>query len=497
MPRNRNKNRGPRARKGGQRKRQPLVQVRDADGDVIMGRIQPRNQAPRPRRRRNRNKGSMWDKVAAYGPAAVKNLGTLSKVLAGFVTGFGDYNVSSNTMMGMEPPEVINSPGSGSVIIRHREYLGDIEASEVFTNHTYTINPGDDQTFPWLSQIAQSFEQYRVRGMLFYFNSMSSPNVLAASATTALGTVIMATQYDVEDPPFASKMEMENYIYANSRVPYKSFIHPIECARGQTTLTELYIRDSQVNSGDTDARFYDLGKFNIATVGQQAAAGVIGELWVTYEIELFKPKLTAAPAVETRLTDNWVALTGITNSVPCGTDNTLEAGSNLGTSYSGSSRTFAFPENTEGEIIMVNFFWTGTSVATTLPSISYDGFGTIGVIDGGVIMNGGTTTSRLMYCATLQQLDATASITLGAAGTLPSSATLFQAIFTVLTSAFIPPLKLKDKIKIDCIEIENAKPLHDIEDTYEHYKEFMEYINSRKDSYHRVLPQDIGKTSKV
>jgi hypothetical protein len=51
----------------------------------------------------------------------------------------------------------------------------------------------------------------------------------------------------------------------------------------------MYIRNGDVMSS-ADKRFSDLGMFQFATVGMQAAS-VIGELWVSYHVELIRPKL--------------------------------------------------------------------------------------------------------------------------------------------------------------------------------------------------------------
>ena len=66
------------------------------------------------------------------------------------ITGFGDYRVEHNTLMlGVWAPEIVNSANRGSVIIRHREYLGDVNATTAFTLQQYPINPGQQLTFPW------------------------------------------------------------------------------------------------------------------------------------------------------------------------------------------------------------------------------------------------------------------------------------------------------------------------------------------------------------
>jgi hypothetical protein len=69
-----------------------------------------------------------------------------------------------------------------------------------------------------------------------------------------------------------------------------SAIHPVECARGSGVLDYLYT----YQSAGGDARFTTFGNFNIATVGQQSAS-TIGELWVSYDIELCKPRLGINP----------------------------------------------------------------------------------------------------------------------------------------------------------------------------------------------------------
>jgi hypothetical protein len=141
--------------------------------------------------------------------------------------------------------------------------------------------------FPWLSQLATNYEQFSFKGLLFEYKTMSG-NALT-STNTALGTVILATQYNTNDTPFTSKIEMEQYEFAQSVVPSCSIIHPVECAPSETVLSKLYIS----NPGSTvpgDPRFSNLGTFNLATSGMQAAA-VVGELWVTYHVTFLKPRL--------------------------------------------------------------------------------------------------------------------------------------------------------------------------------------------------------------
>ena len=206
------------------------------------------------------------------------------------ITGLGTYAVTKNSLMANPNDPPILSNTKGGTRIQHREYITDITGSTNFTLTPYAINPGVSTTFPWLAGCALNFEEYILHGLVFEFKSTSATAL--NSTNTALGTVIMATTYNVVNPNFTAKRDMENYVYSTSCSPDVSALHPVECARDINVLSELFVRNTTPTSG-ADLRFSDIGKFQIATVGMQAAAN-IGELWVTYDIELIKPKLPSA-----------------------------------------------------------------------------------------------------------------------------------------------------------------------------------------------------------
>jgi hypothetical protein len=213
------------------------------------------------------------------------------------LTGKGAYHVKQNTVYESGgPPSIVNTKHTS--VIRHREFLCDVTGTTSFQIARFPINPGVARTFPWLASIAQGYEQYRVRGMVFEFLSTSATSI--GSTNTALGTVIMSTEYNSNLPEFVSKLQMENHEYTTAVCPDHSALHPIECARGRTPVDELYVR-TNMDSGTGGTSYpnnynpllYDLGQFYIATVGMQASA-TIGELWVSYEIEFLKPALSKA-----------------------------------------------------------------------------------------------------------------------------------------------------------------------------------------------------------
>jgi len=231
----------------------------------------------------------------------------------GKVSGLGDYDIDTNSIAacashgqcGNDIPMMVNSKVCNT--IRHREYLGDVYSSDSnFSAIQFSINPGLFSTFPWLAPIANCFTSYRMRGLIYEFNSLSTEY----SAQTSLGFVALGTQYNTIDPPFSDKISMLNSEYANSRKPSETFIHAVECAGNQLVLEQLYVRD-QGPPNDTDIRFYDLGTLTLACGGQSENDEIIGELWSSYEVEFFQPKndFQFSP-----LFDSWQSTEGYTNS---------------------------------------------------------------------------------------------------------------------------------------------------------------------------------------
>lgn len=217
-------------------------------------------------------------------------LGGGAQALLKKVTGFGDYEISHNSVLLAQDTVPMFGGGKRSNMVRHREYIQDIVSSATagqFKSDVFPIQPALPSSFPWLNALASNYDQYRLHGMVYEFKTMSSDAL--NSTNTALGTVIMATQYNVLEKPFDNKQQMENYEFGVSTKPSCSLIHPIECARFQTPVDVLFTRSGPVTQGDL--RLYDMGNMTIATQGLQGTSVTVGELWVSYDIELLKPRL--------------------------------------------------------------------------------------------------------------------------------------------------------------------------------------------------------------
>lgn len=212
--------------------------------------------------------------------------GAISKWL-----GSGDYAVGSNSIVKQSlkaSASIPNMHNDGqSVIIRHKEYLGEIKGSSAFrVRRSYELNPGNPETFPWLSTIAASFQEFKFRGAVFHYVPSSGSAVSGTSP--ALGTVMLQTSYRSTDGQPSSKVEMLNEYCSNEVVPSEPMAHPIECDPKENPFNVMYVRTGPPPAGDSKL-MYDLGVTHVAVSGQLANDNVIGDLWVTYEVELKKP----------------------------------------------------------------------------------------------------------------------------------------------------------------------------------------------------------------
>lgn len=180
--------------------------------------------------------------------------------------------------------------GEKAVVIKHREYLGDVITSDrvgAFNVQNYQVNPGLASTFPWLSEIAPAFQLYKWRGMVVEFKSKSADAL--NSVNTALGSVILATDYNAATftQQFTNKTEMLNYEGAIDCKPSDNMAMGIECDPKRLPLSELYVRTGDIGGGNIQN--YDMCSFAIATTGFQGQSVNIGELWICYDVILMTP----------------------------------------------------------------------------------------------------------------------------------------------------------------------------------------------------------------
>ncbi len=210
--------------------------------------------------------------------------------------GAGDYVVSQNSVLKAAPTIPAMHSDGQTVTIRHKEFVCSVVGSTGFAvNHELTINPGTPSTFPWLSRIAKNFQQYRIKGAVFHYIPTSGSAI--NSTNPAIGAVMIQTSYRSDEAAPTSKVEMMNEYWASEGPPNETMAHPLECDPAENPFAIQYVRG---NVAVTNPLMYDLGKTFIATYGMPATGNPVGDLWITYDIELRKPVVTSnvAPTTE-------------------------------------------------------------------------------------------------------------------------------------------------------------------------------------------------------
>lgn len=319
----------------------------------------------------------------SLGSSMGRKIGSTAQKLFRSLTGMGDYEVKTNTILGSSDPPIMHAgPGMGEIRIRHREFIRDIISSataNTFQTFSCAINPGAQSAFPWLSPIAQQFQEWSPAGIVFEFISKSSDAL--NSVNTALGSVILATEYNANQPIFISKLQMENSQYCSTVKPSQSCMHAIECDPRQMVMESLYIQKPTTSTNDL--RFQNLGNFVIATSGFQGTSVNCGELWVTYDIVLRKSILYQRGA---NLGDHWELPATVSTSDYFGfATASLQTSSNLGTSL--TATTIKFPSGFSG-IVSVTYRTFGISAALTAPTLTGSlGVSPLNIIQGDTLNN--------------------------------------------------------------------------------------------------------------
>jgi len=175
--------------------------------------------------------------------------------------------------------------GDARIRVLHREYLADLNSSVAYNVLQYQINPGLATTFPWLSSVARNYQSYKFRKLFFEYKPRSS--------TAQAGSVLSVVDYDAAEAAPINKTDFMAYHDAVSSATWQENCFNADKADLDKFGIQRYIRQGNL-APNLDIKTYDVGNFNIATQGVTGAPD-IGELYVTYDVELMTPQLTQSP----------------------------------------------------------------------------------------------------------------------------------------------------------------------------------------------------------
>lgn len=255
------------------------------DGEVIQREIQKR-----------------VDRAVAKKARGVSGSGAYGRGAYGY--GRGSYsqqpvavNSLFNEFRGMRTSTRKVNDETGRVEVEKREYVMRIVVPSdpsSFSSTSLSVNPGLSGVFAWLSQIAANYDEYELRKCIFHYK----PVISVASQSGAMGSIVIACNYNAGAPKFESFREMVEYEGAMETRICDPALFGIECdPKKGVSGSHMFVRTGAVPP-DEDIKTYDTGLFQIATSdinGTDYPAGtLLGHLYVEYKVMLGKPKLYAA-----------------------------------------------------------------------------------------------------------------------------------------------------------------------------------------------------------
>lgn len=165
--------------------------------------------------------------------------------------------------------------------IKHRELLLSVVGSAAFTvAAAVPINPGLPTSFPWLSIIAQAWEEYEFHSLKFHY--------FTRTGTSVPGSVLMVVDYDAADDPPVGEQVASAYEGAVEDAPWKDISLNVRKAAMIGPAKKHFLRNAALPA-NLDIKTYDVGQFFLCTLDGTAVPW--GKIWVEYDVEFTIPQL--------------------------------------------------------------------------------------------------------------------------------------------------------------------------------------------------------------
>lgn len=165
--------------------------------------------------------------------------------------------------------------------VKHKELIVSIIVSTTAWNtYRYQAQPGVGTTFPWLSQLADSFKEYRFRKLRFYYE----PNC----STAREGAIILIPLYNPSDvTPGSASQALD----CKNAISFPVWQRGSSSFSGQKFMKNLFVRTMDAPDSES-LKFYDSGAMVLGLDGVSIGANV-GKFMVEYEIDFFVPYKTS------------------------------------------------------------------------------------------------------------------------------------------------------------------------------------------------------------
>jgi len=168
--------------------------------------------------------------------------------------------------------------------ITHRELIANVSGSVAFaTPLQFALNPGMSTSFPWLSIMAQAWEEYHFTKLRFCYYTRTGSNTP--------GSALLIPDYDAADSAPTSEFTAAAFEDVAEDVPWKD----INCTLREGAMhgagPRKFIRSGPL-AANLDIKTYDAGSLFVGTVDGTAVAW--GKLWVEYDVTFYTPQLPAS-----------------------------------------------------------------------------------------------------------------------------------------------------------------------------------------------------------
>lgn len=254
----------------------------------------------------------------------------------------------------------------GRTCVAYREYLGDVHGSVDFATQQYPVNPGL-ATFNWLHNIAKEYDYYHFKALSFHYAT--------DSATSAPGSVMLAVDFDAGDSGPTSKLEAMAFSNATRNATWENFWYDAKHHNMNAFTPHRFVRVGSVPTGE-DVKTYDVGNLYVSTQGQ-TGTGIIGELYVEYEVEFSSPHFNLLNMSKAHTYD----ITGTTSLGPTSLLGLASAVTVNGGSLSVRYNSFHFNPEIQGYYVChIRVTGTGLTQAGSIFAIDGGGNNTIEIL---------------------------------------------------------------------------------------------------------------------
>lgn len=186
---------------------------------------------------------------------------------------FARPSMSSRTVNGVLVTSVVG-----------RDYVGELVSATGFNVQSFRTNPGLPALFPWLSRIAEAYEQYRFKRLRFVVQTLAP--------TSSAGEVAMYMDYDSEDPVPESMRDFLTNSFAKTGPVWERQLVYDAAAVPMNASNLRYVRVG--TPANSDYLWRDVGIMHVAFDNIDVTPGdTFARLFVDYDIELMVPHTDA------------------------------------------------------------------------------------------------------------------------------------------------------------------------------------------------------------